>query len=45
MQMPKSEQYKSREERRREIANDPTERTTLSFYKYVYIQDPGESIW
>ncbi|MFW0871221.1 MAG: rhodanese-related sulfurtransferase [Patescibacteria group bacterium] len=40
MKISKREQYKSREERRREVANDGIERITLSFYKYVPIDNP-----
>lgn len=39
MDLPKHEQYKSREQRRREVASDGIERITLSFYKYVQIDD------
>lgn len=40
MELPKSEQYKSRAQRRREVENDGIERITLSFYKYVQIDNP-----
>ena len=40
MQMTKEEQYKSRTQKREEVANDGVERVTLSFYKYVTIADP-----
>lgn len=40
MNIPNSERFKSREQRRIEVANDGIERVTLSFYKYVTIDDP-----
>jgi len=40
MQMTKEEQYKSRAQRREDVAQDNIERVTLSFYKYTTISDP-----
>ncbi len=40
MQMTKEEQYKSRKQRRIDVACDGVERVTLSFYKYTTISDP-----
>ena len=39
MKIPNSERFKSREQRRQEVANDGIERVTLSFYKYVTLDD------
>ena len=40
MLLSKEEQFKSREQRRLEVACDGVERITLSFYKYVNVSDP-----
>lgn len=40
MQVPKSEKYKSKEQLRKELEQENFNRTTLSFYKYVTINDP-----
>ena len=40
MHISNAERFKSREERRREVATDGIERITISFYKYVHLNDP-----
>lgn len=40
MNIPHSEKFKSREQRRLDIADDGIDRVTLSFYKYVRLDNP-----
>ncbi len=42
MQLSNKERFKSREQRRREVEHDGIERTTLSFYKYMHLEDPQQ---